>query len=183
MGTFNSKNSKFHAMLLFVLLFLVPASEGGILDNLKHAWHNAWGKVRQGFKNAWDNTRDEYPITQILELNSRIPGGPLHVSCSLDDGSKREGGFEPGRPLNIEVIEWENKRNYMKCNLWQNGKEIGLFLPLIYGSSACEKISPSIWVRAKYICKRQLYPTYINGGVQYNGEKEIYYYQPINKSI
>ena len=57
-------------------------------------------------------------MTQILELNSHILGGSLHVSCSLDEGSKREGDFQLGKPLNIEVIEWENKRNYKKCNLW-----------------------------------------------------------------
>ena len=47
----------------------------------------------------------------VLELNSHISRDSLHVSCSLDEGSKREGDFEPGKPLNIEVIEWENKRN------------------------------------------------------------------------
>ena len=60
----------------------------------------------------------EYPMTQILELNSHILGGSLHVSCSLDEGSKRDGDLQLGKPLNIEVIEWENKRNYKKCNLW-----------------------------------------------------------------
>ena len=60
----------------------------------------------------------EYPTTQILELNSHILGGSLHVSCSLDEGSKRAGDLQLGKPLNIEVIEWENKRNYKKCNLW-----------------------------------------------------------------
>ena len=183
MGPFDSENRNFLAMSLFVLLFLVPASEGGILGNLvKHAWHNAWGSVRHGLRNAWDNIRDKYPITQVLELNTHIPGGPLHVSCSLDDGSKREGDLEPGRPFHIEIVEWENKRNYMECNLWQHEKEIGTFIPFFYGPSACVNISPSIWVRAKYICKRQLYSTYVEGGVKYNGEKEIYYYLPINKS-
>lgn len=39
-------------------------------------------------------------MTQILELNSHIPGGSLNVSRSLDEGSKREGDFQPGKPLN-----------------------------------------------------------------------------------
>ena len=36
-------------------------------------------------------------MTQILELNSHILGGSLHVSCSLDEGSKREGDLQLGR--------------------------------------------------------------------------------------
>ena len=183
MGPFDSKNRNFLVMSLIVLLFLVPGSEGGILGNLKHAWHNAWGNVRQGLRNAWDNIRDKYPITNVLELNSHIPGGPLHVSCSLDDGSKREGDFEPGKPFYIEVIERENKRNYMECNLWQQGKEIGFFFPFFHGTTACVNIYNSLWVKAKYICKRQLYPTHVEGGVLYDGEREIFYYQPIDKSI
>ena len=43
----------------------------------------------------------EYPMTQILELNSHILGGSLHVSFSLDEGSKRAGDLQLGMAIPI----------------------------------------------------------------------------------
>lgn len=158
-GPKNVINLTITIMLQF---FLVPSSEGGVFE---------------GLKNTWKNIFDWYPLTRTLQLNSHIKGGPLHVVCTLHGEVKAKGDFKPGYPFYYTFQEWNNKRNHLKCHLWQRGRDIGWFYPFYYGVSSCENTAGRIWKRDEYICKRQIYGTYADGGKGFHKDPQIFYYQ------
>lgn len=164
MGVFHAPKSVFINLTipLLLLLFFVASSEAGFLDSLTTAWNNIFN---------W------YPLTRTLQLISYMKGGPLHVVCTMHGKVMVEGDFKPGSPFNYKFQEWNNKRNYLKCRLWQRGKDIGWFYPFYYGMSSCENTAPHIGKKDTYICKKKIFSTHVEGGKGYHEDTEMFYYQ------
>lgn len=169
MGAFGGPRDKFSNFMvpLILLLIFVPSSESGFF---------------LGLKNAWKNIGNPFPFTSTMELTSHIPGS-IRVACVLDEGIRKIATIKTGQTFSFEFRERSIERNNMMCFLWQRGREIGWFYPLLYGTGPCKNVTPHIWSKFRRLCKRQLYPTHVLGAVRTNGRTEEFTYDPIKDKL
>ena len=165
MGVLGVPNKNFSNLTIPLILLLIffPSSKASFLD---------------GLKNAWDTLVVGYPFTSTLQLTNRINGGPLTITCVLDEGIRKMATIKTGQTFSFDFQQRSPDRNNMMCFLLQRRKPLGWFFPFYYGIGQCKWVS-SIWSKYRKLCIRQLYLKHAEGAARYNGKLERFNYRPI----